>query len=179
MRERTISRMSGTLLERVAAAADRDPASVRPVLQILVGEVPDHPLALRPVAERVNAQRLVGVLDEFKKGSWTTDGVLREVPRFRTRQAVHAFRTRGRLLGRTIGNATWFPRWQFVDGDVRPDLSEVLDALLRFSADAVVGDRVMRLPREELRGRSIAESLSRPSEQRLAWRLLGAVGGAD
>jgi len=146
---------------------------------MLVGEVPDHPSALRPVADRVNTQRLEGVLIEFKKESWTTSDVLREVARFRTRQAVHALRARGRLLGRTVGNETWFPRWQFRDGDVRLDLGAILEALRRFSTDAVAADRVMRLPREELHGRSIAESLSRPSEQRLAWRLLGAVGGAD
>lgn len=171
--------MSETLLERVAAAAERDPASVRPVLQILVGEVPDRPLALRPVAARVNSERLDGVLEEFKKGSWTTDDVLREVPRFRTRQGVHALRTRDRLIGRTIGNATWFPRWQFHDGDVRSDLGNILEALRRFSTDAVAGDRVMRLPRKDLRGRSIAEALDQPREQRAAWRLLAAAGGAD
>lgn len=171
--------VSDTLLERVAAAAERDPASVRPVLQILAGEVPDRPLALRPVATRVNSQRLAGVVEEFKNGSWTTDDVLREVPRFRTRQAVHALRTRERLLGRTIGNATWFPRWQFRDGDLRPDLGRLLEALRRFSTDAVAGDRVMRLPRAELHGRSIAESLDRRRERRLAWRLLTAAGGAD
>lgn len=146
---------------------------------MLVGEAPDRPSVLRPVAGRVNTQRLVGALEEFKTGSWTTDEVLREVPRFRTRQAVHALRTRGRLLGRTIGNATFFPRWQFDDGDVRVDLGDIIEALQRFSADAVAGDRVMRLPREELHGRSIAESLTRPRQQRLAWRLLGAAGGAD
>jgi hypothetical protein len=171
--------MRETLLERVAAAAERDPASVRPVLQILAGEVPDHPSALRPVADRMNTQRREGVLDEFKQGSWTTGAVLREVPRFRTRQAVHALRSRGRLMGRTIGNVTWFPRWQFHDGDVRPDLGDILEALRGFSTDVVAGDRVMRLPREELHGRSIAESLGRPNEQRLARRLLGATGGAD
>lgn len=171
--------MSETLLERVAAAAERDPASVRPVLQVLVGEAPDHPLALRPIAERVNTERLQRVLEEFKAGSWTTDDVLREVPRFRTRQAIHALRKRGRLLGRTVGNATWFPRWQFHDGDVRRDLGDILEALQRFTTDAVAGDRVMRLPRGDLHGRSIAESLDRPREQRLAWRLLGAAGGAD
>lgn len=171
--------MSETLLDRVAAAAERDPASVRPVLQILVGEVPDRPSALRPVADRVNTYRLAGVLEEFTRGSWTTDEVLQKVPRFRTRQAVHALRTRGRLLGRTIGNATWYPRWQFRDGDLRSDLGQILEALSRFSTDAVAGDRVMRLPREDLHGRSISESLSRPREQRLAWRLLDTAGGSD
>lgn len=171
--------VSQTLLERVAAAAERDPASVRPVLQVLVGEIPDRPLALRPVADHVNRQRVEGMLEEFKKGSWTTDDVLREVSRFRTRQAVHALRTRGRLLGRTMGNATWYPRWQFLDNDLRPDLGEILDALGQFSADAVAGDRVMRLPHEDLHGRSIAESLDDAGDRRLAWRLLGAAGGAD
>jgi hypothetical protein len=146
---------------------------------MLVGEVPDSLSALRPTADRMNTQRLQGILVEFKKGSWATDDVLREVTRFRTRQAIHALRKRGRLLGRTIGNATWFPRWQFLDGDVRPDLGDILESLLRFSTDAVAADRVMRLPRDELEGRSIAESLNRASDQRLAWRLLEAVGGAD
>jgi hypothetical protein len=171
--------VSDTLLERVAAAAERDPATVRPVLQVLAGEVPDRVSMLRPVAERVNAERLRAALEEFRDGAWTTDDVLRHIRRFRTRQAVHALRARGRLLGRTIGNATWFPRWQFADGDLRPDLGKLLDTLGRFSTDAVACDRVMRLPRPELHGRSIAEALDRPRDQRLAWRVLGAVGGAD
>ena len=152
---------------------------MRPVLQVLAGEVPEEPAALRPVADRLNAQRREGALTEFKQGSWTTDEVLREVSRFRTRQAVHALRSRGGLLGRTIGNATWYPRWQFSDGDVRPGLAGIVEALGRFSTDAVAADRVMRLPRKELRGRSIAESLDRPGRRRVVRRLLDAVGGAD
>lgn len=171
--------MSDTLLERVAAAAERDPTTVRPVLQVLAGDEPDQVSALRPVAAKVNAQRVRAALEEFKDGAWTTDEVLRRVHRFRSRQAVHALRARGRLLGRTVGNATWFPSWQFVDGDVRPDLGQILNALTRFSADAVACDRVMRLPRLELHGRCIAEALDRPRERRMAWRLLDAVGGAD
>lgn len=171
--------MSGTLLERVAAAAERDPAAVRPVLQVLAGEVPDRVSMLRPIAERVNAERRQAALDEFKAGAWTTEDVLRNIRRFRSRQAVHALRARERLVGRTIGNATWFPRWQFSAGDLRHELSTLLDALSQFSNDAVACDRVMRVPRPELNGRSIAEALDRPREQRLAWRILNAVGGAD
>ena len=37
-------------------------------------------------------------------------------------QAVHRLRTRGKLLGRAVGNRTWFPAWQFDDDRVRPDL---------------------------------------------------------
>lgn len=171
--------MSDTLLERVAAAAERDPATVRPVLQVLAGDTPDRVEALRPIAARVNAERLRAILEEFKAGSWTTVEVLRHLRRFRSRQAVHALRARSRLVGRTIGNATWFPRWQFADGDLRPDLDEILAVLTEFSTDAVACDRIMRLPRSELRGRSIAEALDRPRDRPLAWRLLNAVGGAD
>lgn len=78
-----------------------------------------------------------------------------------------------------MGNTTWFPRWQFADGDIRPDLAEILATLTGFSTDAVTADRVMRLPRFELHGRSIAEALERPRDRRVAWRLLNAVGGAD
>jgi hypothetical protein len=171
--------VSETLLDRVAAAAAQDPDAINPVLQVLVGDVVEHPPALRPVAVSMNGYRREGALAEFMRGSWTTEELLREVTRFQTRQAVHALRSRGRLAGRTIGNATWFPRWQFSDADLRPDLGNILEALRRFSTDAVACDRIMRLPREELRGRSIAESLDRPSKHRLAWRLLDAVGGAD
>lgn len=171
--------VSETLLERVAAAEQRDPGSIRPVLQILVGEEPDNLLALRPVARSVNDQRLKQALTEFQSGSWTTEKVLREIPRFQTRQGVHALRTRGGIIGRTIGNAAWFPSWQFEGGDLRSDLGEILEALLKFSTDALASDRVMRLSREELHGRSIAESLNRPSEQLLAWKILRAVGDAD
>lgn len=165
-----------SLIARVSVEARRDPERVRPVLQVLVGDEPDHEGGLRQVASVLNEARGESVLAEFRAGSLTADGV-RQLLGLRSRQAVHQLRQRGRLLGRTLGNTTWFPGWQFAGGAIRPDLPGVLDRLRRFSTDAVAADRVMRLPREELDGRSIAEALDAPSSTELAWVLLDRLGG--
>jgi hypothetical protein len=115
-------------------------------------------------------------LAEFRAGSLTADGV-RQLLALGSRQAVHQLRQRGRLIGRTLGNTTWFPAWQFAGGALRPDLPALLDLLRRFSSDAVAADRVLRVPREELDGRSLAEALEDPKSAELAWALLDRVGG--
>lgn len=171
--------MRPTLEQRVAAEAALHPERVRPVLQVLLGEEPEHRAALRPVATALNAARRAGALAELKGGSWTSEQVGSYLARVNTRQGVHRLRERGRLWGRTIGNATYYPAWQFAGGDLRPDLPRVLSLLARFTTDVVAADRVMRLPREELGGRSIAEALDDAHHADTAWRLLAAVGGAD
>ena len=93
-----------------------------------------------------------------------------------TPQGVHRLRSRGKLVGRQIGNATWFPAWQFRDGERRADLDEILAALAEFTDDAVAADRIMRLQRDELGGQSIAETLDRPRKKVVAWAILGALG---
>jgi hypothetical protein len=164
-----------SLLARVSVEARRDPERVRPVLQVLLGDEPDHEGGLREVASRLNESRQESVLAEFRAGSLTADGV-RRLLALRSRQAVHQLRQRGRLIGRTLGNTTWFPAWQFAGGALRPDLPALLGRLRGFS-DAVAADRVMRLPREELDGRSLAEALEDPKSAELAWALLDRVGG--
>jgi hypothetical protein len=146
-----------SLLARVSVEARRDPERVRPVLQVLVGDEPDHEGGLREVASRLNESRRESVLAEFRSGSLTADGV-RRLLGLQSRQAIHQLRQRGRLIGRTLGNTTWFPAWQFTGGALRADLPAVLERLRRFSTDAVAADRIMRLPREELDGRSLAEA---------------------
>lgn len=89
---------------------------------------------------------------------------------------MHRLHSRGKLLGRQIGNATWFPAWQFRDGERRGDLDEILAALERFTSDAIAADRVMRLQRDELSGQSIVDSLDRPRKRVLAWSILESVG---
>lgn len=164
------------LLARVAAEARRDPEGVRPVLQVLVGEEPEVGAGrLRPVASRLNDARVAAAHDEFRSGALTTDDVRRRLE-LRSRQAVHALRDRGRLVGRTFGNATLFPAWQFDGPGLRADLSALLEALRRFTTDAVACDRVMRLPRPELGGTSLAESLDDPRRRELAWALLDRLG---
>src|SRR5688572_11759745 len=149
------------LLARVAAEARRDPNRVGPVLQVLVGDEPDRPGGLRSVAVRLNDARLAAAHDEFRTGSLTADEVRRRLG-LRSRQAVHALRDRGRLIGRTFGNQTLFPAWQLDGAALRSNLPELLVKLRRFSDDAVAADRIMRLPRDELDGLSLAEALDDP-----------------
>ena len=163
------------LLARVAAEARKDPGRVGPVLQVLVGDEPDSPGGLRPVAARLNDVRLAAAHDEFRAGSLTADEVRRRLG-LRSRQAVHALRDRGRLLGRTFGNQTWFPAWQLDGPALRPNLATLVGALRRFSDDAVAADRIMRLPRDELDGISLAEALDDPGRRDRAWALLGRLG---
>lgn len=130
----------------------------------------------RATASVVNARRRDDARRQFLDNALTTADVQRLL-QVRTPQAVHRLRSRGKLLGRQIGNATWFPAWQFHDGERRADLDAILAALARFSADAIAADRVMRLQRDELGGRSIAECLDRPRKRAVAWSLLQSVGG--
>jgi hypothetical protein len=163
------------LLARVAVEARKDPGRVGPVLQVLIGEEPDTPGGLRVVAVRLNDVRLAAAHEEFRAGSLTADEVRRRLG-VRSRQAVHALRDRGRLMGRTFGNQTWFPAWQLDGSGLRADLAALLGALRRFSDDAVAADRIMRLPRPELDGLSLAEALDEPGRRDLAWALLGRLG---
>lgn len=167
--------MSHTLMDRVAEAERRDPGRIRPVLQVLVGDKPDVVTSLRPVASPLNAARRAAAIKEFIAGSLSTEEVMARLG-VATRQAVHRLRDRGRLWGRTIGNATWYPAWQFGETGLLPDLPRLLVYLARYSTDAVSADRVMRLSRPELDGRSLAEALEDHSSSLIAWRLLGALG---
>jgi hypothetical protein len=164
-----------SLLTRVAREARRDPERVRPVLQVLLGEEPEPVTALRPVVTGLNDARRATAFEEFRSGALGTDAV-RNLLGLRSRQAVHALRDRGRLLGRTFGNATLFPAWQFEGPALRPDLPAIIERLRRFSADAVAADRVMRLPRAELDGRSLIEALDDAASRDLAFALLDRLG---
>ncbi|MGH8993899.1 MAG: hypothetical protein ACRDZ7_20495 [Acidimicrobiia bacterium] len=165
-----------SLLARVSVEARRDPVRVRPVLQVLVGDEPDHEGGLREVASQLNEARRDSLLAEFRAGSLTADAV-RQLLGLGSRQAVHQLRQRGRLLGRTLGNTTLFPAWQFAGGALRPDLPALLQALCRFSTDAVAADRIMRLPRPELDGRSLAEAIDKPNSADVVRVLLDRLGG--
>ena len=123
----------------------------------------------------VDRQRRDDVREQFLQGSLATSEVQRLLS-LRTPQAVHRLRSRGKLVGRQIGNATWFPAWQFADGERRPAPDELLALLGRFTSDAVAADRIMRLRREELGGRSIAESIDRPRKAAVAWSILRSLG---
>ena len=129
----------------------------------------------RAAAAAVNEQRLADALDAFRAAALPT-GEVQALLALGTPQAVHRLRSRGRIIGRHLGNTTWFPAWQFAGGHLRADLPRLLELLGRFSTDAVAADRVMRLERSELRGLSIAETLDDPKRAPIAWILLEQLG---
>jgi hypothetical protein len=163
------------LVHRVQERAAREPAFAT-VLEAILEAPPADTRELTSVAAReVNDVRRQQSLVEFRDGALSTAEVKERLGRS-SAQSVHVLRSRGRLIGRTIGNATWFPAWQLQGGELRDDLPRLLDVLGRFTDDAVAADRVMRLRRDELGGRSIAAALDDPKRAATAWNLLGALG---
>lgn len=164
------------LIARIAEEAEREPERVLPVLHALLGEEVEFTDELRPTATLVGAGRRRGALHAFEAAALTTAAVAEHLG-VSTPQAVHQMRGRGKLLGRTVGNVTYHPAWQFTDVGLRGDLARILDAITAFTTDALAADRIMRLPREELDGRCVAEALDDPEHADVAWQILHRLGG--
>jgi len=164
-----------TLAQRAKARAAREPAFATVLEAILDAPTTAAGELTHVAAQQVNDRRRQQALDEFRAGALSTAEVQRRLGRS-SAQSVHVLRSRGQLLGRTIGNATWFPAWQLQGGQLRDDLPELITVLGRFSADAVAADRVLRLRRDELGGRSLLAALDDPKRAVAAWHLLGALG---
>ncbi len=163
------------LAKRARDRATREPAFAT-VLEAILDAPTENAGELAHVAARqVNDVRRQQALDELRAGSLSTAEVQHRLGRA-SAQSVHVLRSRGQLLGRTIGNATWFPAWQLREDALREDLPRLLTALRRVSDDAVTADRVMRLRRGELGGHSLAEAIDEPRRAASAWNLLGALG---
>lgn len=163
------------LVEQVARRVSTD-ANFAVMLAALVDAPSDDAGDLTHLAAvHLNDSRRQSALDEFRKSALTTSDVQRLLNRS-SAQAVHVLRSRGQLLGRTIGNATHFPAWQFEGGELRADLPALLAALTAFTDDAMAADRVMRLRRDDLGGLSLLEALDDPKRKRLAWNLLADLG---
>ncbi|OBJ86658.1 hypothetical protein [Mycobacterium asiaticum] len=163
------------LVTQVEERVRRDPDFAR-LLDTLL-DVPTVPLEQleRVAARKLNNERRAGMMGDFRTGAIPTREVQSRLG-YETPQAVHELRRRGKVLGVTVGNNTWFPAWQFQDGRLRSDLPEILKSLARFTSDPVAADRIMRIKREELGGVSISEGLRRKKTADTAWQLLAAVG---
>jgi hypothetical protein len=129
----------------------------------------------RLAASSLNDERRSALVRDFIEASIPTPQVQSQLG-LKSPQAVHRLRSRGKLLGSTVGNQTWFPAWQFDDGRLRPDLPRILELLTQFTSDPLAGDRIMRLRHDALKGSSIAAALRRPETADTAWRMLAAVG---
>ncbi|HEX3947346.1 MAG TPA: hypothetical protein VHW47_06550 [Acidimicrobiales bacterium] len=107
-------------------------------------------VSLRRSTER-RAARLAGALD--------TAEVVALVGPLNDRRAVDRRRHRGQLLGWRAGARTLHPDWQFDArrGETRTGLPMVLAALAEVRADPEAMDQLMRAPREDLGGRTLAD----------------------
>lgn len=171
--------MAATVTADAIARAERraaeDPRFAGALLELVEAPTSTAGSFSHSAAAALNRQRRDDARARFLEGCLPTSDVQRLLD-LRTPQAVHRLRSRGKLIGRQIGNATWFPAWQFRDGERRADLDEVLAALERFTSDAIAVDRIMRLQRDELGGQSIAEALDRPRKRAVAWAILESLG---
>jgi len=163
------------LLSQVEERVRRDPDFAK-LLDALV-DAPTVPLEEleRIAARKLNDERRGGLMRDFLDGAISTREVQSRLG-YDTPQAIHQLRRRGKLLGATVGNNTWFPIWQFANDRLRSDLPEILELLTRFTSDPVVGDRIMRIKHDELAGASISEALRRKKTAATAWQMLAAVG---
>jgi len=163
------------LLSQVEERVRRDPDFAK-LLDALV-DAPTVPLEEleRIAARKLNDERRGGLMRDFLDGAISTREVQSRLG-YDTPQAIHQLRRRGKLLGATVGNNTWFPIWQFANDRLRSDLPEILELLTRFTSDPVVGDRIMRIKHDELAGASISEALRRKKTAGTAWQMLAAVG---
>ena len=164
------------LAQRAEERARREPAFASVLEALLEADTSDTAELTHIAARQVNDVRRQQALDEFRAGALSTAEVQQRLGRS-SAQSVHVLRSRGQLLGRTIGNATWFPAWQLQGGVLREDLPRLLELVRRFTDDAVAADRILRLKRDELGGRSLADALDDPKRSRTAWNLLSALGG--
>ena len=174
--QRMTARVLSDVVARTEARVRSDPEFAKLLTRLV--ELPAGPAGTlqRVAANELNEQRQSNALEGFRAGAMPTAAV-QDLLGLGTPQAVHRLRSRGRLLGLTVGNGTWFPAWQLRDGRIRPDLPRILELLARFSDDVLAADRAMRVRRDDLGGMSVFEALDRPERAEGAWAALADLAG--
>ncbi len=163
------------LIERTNDRIRREPDFADVLSELVGAPTSGAGTYTRNAAQALNGQRLDDVVEEFKADALTTAEVKRLL-NLGTPQAVHQLRRRKKVIGVPSGNATWFPAWQFQPGRIRPDLASILEHLARFSTDSIAADRVMRLVRDDLGGRSLSQALDDRHAAPTAWAILASLG---
>ncbi len=157
----------GTVLDRLRARAEHDPALLETLEYLASSEVgdpfDDPPTSARELARELNARRQQDRADDLRRRSLTTREVVDLVGSITDRKAVDRRRHRGTLLGIAgISRQTLHPRWQFDGrrGDTHPGLDEVLAALRDVVTDPMDVDALATAPQPAAGGVSIAELLA-------------------
>ncbi|MGH9091056.1 MAG: hypothetical protein ACRDZR_06720 [Acidimicrobiales bacterium] len=153
------------LLEQRASAD----AELAEALLYLADEVagPEDPFA-RPssgvlaAARRVTERRAADSAEARRTDALDTAAVVASIASVHDRRGVDRRRRRGQLLGWSHGSSTLHPAWQFdrSRGDTWPGLPKVIGALAEVAPDARAADALMRAPREDLGGHSLADLLA-------------------
>jgi hypothetical protein len=116
------------------------------------------PAGARVAARAVNDRRQRDQRAAAAASALDTSSVVALVRSVGDRKGVDRRRQRGQLLGWRAGARTLHPDWQFDGrrGETRPGLGGVLAALREVTPDAETADALMRAPRDDLDGRSLA-----------------------
>jgi hypothetical protein len=129
-------------------------------------EGPEHPFD-RPAASVLQAATLVNERRQRERreeasSALPTAEVVELLGSIGDRKGVDRRRRRGQLLGWRAGGRILHPAWQFDSrrGDTRPGLPMVLEALSEVAPDPQAADALMRAPREDLDGRTLADLLA-------------------
>lgn len=154
-----------TAVKRISKRADEDPDladTLRYLAEDDLGpadafEAPSK--AVLDAAGRVNRARQADRLRSRQVDALETAEVVRLVAALQDRRGVDRRRRRGQLLGWPSGSRTLHPAWQFdpARGDARPGLAAVIAALGQVTSEPQAADELMRAPRHDLDGRSLAD----------------------
>jgi hypothetical protein len=120
------------------------------------GEVTEGVLAM---ARLVSDRRLRQRREAAASAALDTPAVVALLRSISDRKGVDRRRRRGHLLGWRVGARTLHPAWQFDRrrGETRPGLDLLLGALSEVCPDPEAADALMREPRDDLGGRSLAD----------------------
>ncbi|MGH9292431.1 MAG: hypothetical protein ACRDZ6_06590 [Acidimicrobiales bacterium] len=144
--------------------SSQDPALAEAVVFLAEeAEGPTDPFGAVPpgagsAARVVNARRERDRMEAGAVSALDTASVVALVSSIGDRKGVDRRRQRGQLMGWRSGARTLHPDWQFDTrrGETRPGLGAVLSALREVTPDAETADALMRVPRDDLHGRSLA-----------------------
>jgi hypothetical protein len=111
------------------------------------------------VARVVNRRRLDERQDEATRSALDTPEVVALLRSVNDRKGVDRRRSRGQLLAWKVGGRAYHPAWQFDRrrGDTRPGLPALVGALAEVASDPHAMDALMRAPRDDLGGRTLAD----------------------
>jgi hypothetical protein len=150
------------VLAAVRKRLAQEPEYVLPALQLIAD--PDALIdpgdeTTTSLARVLNAHRIVAGLRELRARSFTTDQV-REFLGGVTRQAVSQRVRNNRLMSIEISGKSWFPDWQFVNGQPARGLAQVIAALHGANQDTYTADALMHTALPEEGGKTPAQLLA-------------------